>query len=1025
MVFVSGIGLLGVGCPETDPPKLSDLCTSASECSDGEVCWAGVCQEAPEHEGPPEVTIPDAGTKETVAVLDSGAGEIIETMDAGSGSENPVADAGVSVTEADAGSQGLNFDAGSNLEYEGVDAGIQEFECTVNSDCFGYIPCQNDPECFSPVRCDYATNICILNSCLDDFDCAEGYLCVDDQCMYAGCRDDFDCVVGFETCDQDSRECIPVQASGCVLDTDCNVLTEHCNLADGFCHAGRRCAWDANCGEASWCGFGGYCEPLRECGSNIDCDTNFCLPAESSSSFGYCRVQSVFCANDTHCSEGQKCDIFSGRCVVNVNCGQDDAVCGSQPGYACNPVGNSGQGACIYAGTPCNTSLNCASYEECRYVSPGKDAGGPKRCVPRYSCLIDPSICTPSEMCSADGICVPEAVDEACLTDGDCVDNGYENFYCAKETNDGTNGGTCREIAGAGQCTEPSDCLVGELCVFETGECIEDESLVDPTDCSDDPAICSTPSGCPQNGGACVCNTETGLCEDLAGQGECSQASDCSNDEICDLETRTCKALAEITMGECASDVDCEAGYVCDLEMENGTCLLLASTGCSDNADCGGNEECDTGSVPTRCIPAQTTSCDEDQDCEDVVGNSLCNMETEQCVLAAGGLCCTTNNAADALKCRGDEVCATNTEEDAQDNCLHVCVPLNINGCNSNADCGCGDCGQQEVCDTTQDGPGDFAGICVRVAGSDEGGCMVSDDCRFGEVCVVNDDGALVCVDEGTTIDCTTDFSVCAEGNEACLNVCVGDECNWECVLVQGGSGCGSSDDCRAGEACVLPDGLSACPDNEDCGECVNLYDCENDDDCGPGAACNLEVNSCELLGSTCSGDSEESECGSNEICDTDEGICQVLGGPCGIDADCPGESGFCDLSTGTCGQGSGCVANEDCSDYLSFDFGDLCDFALNECRPRRPECYIDAHCTGGQVCCLDGEGCVFNKCYFSTPYCGDEEYLPDVGGAAACDELGFGCNPLTQHCAECANTDQCADQICQTDIGMCGDFGF
>ena len=120
------------------------------------------------------------------------------------------------------------------------------------------------------------------------------------------------------------------------------------------------------------------CEPLRECGSNLDCDTNFCLPAEGSSGLGYCRAQSVFCASDTHCSEGQLCDIFSGRCVVNVNCGQDDSQCGSQPGYACNPVGNAGQGACIYAATPCNTSLNCASYEECRYVSPGKDEGGQK-----------------------------------------------------------------------------------------------------------------------------------------------------------------------------------------------------------------------------------------------------------------------------------------------------------------------------------------------------------------------------------------------------------------------------------------------------------------------------------------------------------------------------------------------------------------------------------------------------------------------------------------------------------------------
>ena len=478
-------------------------------------------------------------------------------------------------------------------------------------------------------------------------------------------------------------------------------------------------------------------------------------------------------------------------------------------------------------------------------------------------------------------------------------------------------------------------------------------------------------------------------------------------------------------MGECTTDIDCESGYVCDLEAENGTCVLLASTGCSDNADCSGSEECDTGAVPPRCIPAQTTSCDEDQDCENVVGNSVCNMTTGQCVLTAGGLCCTNNNGPDALLCRGDEVCASNPDSEAQANCQHVCVPLSINGCNSNADCGCGDCGVQEVCDSTQDGPGDFSGVCVRVTGSDDGACMVNDDCRFGEVCVINDDGEMECADEGTTTDCTTDFTVCAEGSEACLSVCEGDVCNWECVLVQGGGGCKSSDDCRSGEACVLPDGLVTCPDNEACGECANLYACETNEDCGPGAACNLEVNTCELLGASCDMESDTDLCSANEVCDEDEGICQVLGGPCGTDADCPGSLGFCDLSTGTCGQGSSCESNDDCSNSLSVGEGELCDFTIGECRPRRPECYIDAHCTGGQVCCLDGNGCVFNKCYFETPFCGEDLSDPSAGGAAACDGLGFGCNAKTQHCAECNNTDQCADQLCQTEIGMCGSFGF
>ena len=198
-----------------------------------------------------------------------------------------------------------------------------------------------------------------------------------------------------------------------------------------------------------------------------------------------------------------------------------------------------------------------------------------------------------------------------------------------------------------------------------------------------------------------------------------------------------------------------------------------------------------------------------------------------------------------------------------------------------------------------QDGPGDFSGVCVRVTGSDDGACMVNDDCRFGEVCVINDDGEMECADEGTT-DCTTDFTVCAEGSEACLSVCEGDSVQLGVCTCAGGGGCKSSDDCRSGEACVLPDGLVTCPDNEACGECANLYACESNEDCGPGAACNLEVNTCELLGASCDIESDTDLCSANEVCDEDEGICQVLGGPCGTDADCPGSLGFCDLSTGT-----------------------------------------------------------------------------------------------------------------------------
>ena len=1025
------------GCGPADPPSFSQTCTAASDCSDGLVCWAGTCQEAPGHDGPSSVTIPDAGP-EDLGASDAGPTPVTGGTDAGSPSAGADGGSLPGDSFSDGGTDWDSSDGGlGDGQGEASDAGVpQEQGCTADFHCFGYVPCGNDPTCFSPVRCHYFSNVCVLNDCIDDNDCTEGYLCSAGHCVYAGCRDNFDCNFGFEVCDLETRECVATQAVGCTQNRDCDELVEHCDLETGTCLPGRRCAWDANCGSNQACGAAGFCEPLRECVTTLNCALDeVCLGAAGGGIGGFCREENVFCSNNSHCVENQHCDIFSGKCVRSGSCGDDDDYCGIGTGHACSPVGNSGSGSCVFANVPCSTDLNCLSYETCRHVWPGKEAGGPKRCVPKDSCIVDPNLCLPDQTCTSDGHCIDPITDEVCESDGDCEENGFVNFICAREGND-SSVGVCVERAGAGECFQSSDCLNEEVCVVETGNCLADPTINEPTDCSPEaggPAVCGTPSGCPDNGGACVCNTDTDLCVDLAGDGDCSADTDCLDDEVCDTVARVCKEFAELFGGDCDSDSDCEAGFTCDLDENEGTCVLLATAGCSGDADCAGQgETCNTDLIPSRCELLDDLPCGTDQECVEALGsNALCNIFPEggtACVVLAGGACCTGDSglSGDSSLCRADEVCTASSSED----CAFVCQPLNLQGCETNADCVCDNCAEQEVCDLTQPGLGGQGGTCVRISGGDQGSCETTDDCRFGEACVIGEAGERYCVDEGTTVDCSQDVSVCAEGAEVCANVCEGDDCSWTCVLVQGGGGCKSTDDCRTGEACVLPDGIPCGPDDGNCGTCENLYGCDENADCGEDAACDTEVGECYLLGTACDvASGGPGACGANEVCDEAEGLCKISGGPCGQDGDCPGIDGYCDLNLGVCRLGAPCTDNLDCDyDSLTNPSGTVCDFGLGACRSQTPECYVDANCIGGQICCTDvGEGCALNKCYFRTPSCVDWStggLLEGQNGADVCDGYAAGCNSLTGHCGECdlAN-DACGLDYCQVTLGICVDF--
>lgn len=364
------------------------------------------------------------------------------------------------------------------------------------------------------------------------------------------------------------------------------------------------------------------------------------------------------CDNSGDCSDGQVCNVDTGRCVSScvsdASCGQA-ATCDSNglcvarpacesaaqcPGGACNSC----LGVCVDAvsGNACNNDTNCGFDD---YCDPCVNV-----CRPRLA------LC---DACQADAEC-GAASDH-------CLDYASGGRFCGQacgtcpvgyECN--TTLGQCVALSGSclnvRECETPDDCPRGETCsatfICVTG-CTGDEACPGEQVCSAGACVapCRDAAECPA-GAQCT----DGRC---VVPGGCVTSRDCTEFQTyCDTDTQAC-------VPGCQVDLDCgEASLQC----EAGTCV---PRGCAGNYSCAFDQVCDAGTG--LCVPAEGPYCDP------------CNGD-------------------DVNSCGDTNACVTFQDDDgndAGDFCLVACAADPLNACPQGYGCqelDLGDEGIRQVC---------------------------------------------------------------------------------------------------------------------------------------------------------------------------------------------------------------------------------------------------------------------------------------------------------------------------------------
>ncbi len=510
------------------------------------------------------------------------------------------------------------------------------------------------------------------------------------------------------------------------------------------------------------------------------------------------------------------------------------------------------------------------------------------------------------------------------------------------------------------KCDSDAECLPGEYCAGEDGECVE--PCVDDSNCPAD-EICED-GFCEEPPPPCVgdpdCNGE--IC--VGGHCVPPCVDECSGDpEFCDRDP----CFPDDGQPPCIHDEQCPPGEVC----EDGSCDEPEPP-C--DASCPGAEICEDG----YCYPPDDP-CDDSSDCPggEICAGGHCEHGDPPC---SGPDCAPCDGDND---CPGGELCVGGV-------CVHGDPPV---VCADDLDCPSGQTCEAGYCD----GP--------------DSPCEPTGECYPGEFC---EDGTDTCVPEHPPIPCDT-VDDCPSGD-----LCVGGYCQPPGDSCKNNNQCGADDVCNNG-TCQPP--RSPCDDGSDCstGICQGGFcqpphvpvPCTTTQDCPSGSECTGGY--CEPpQGCTVDGD-----CPGGELCD--DGACHPgqPPTPCTVDTDCP--PGTDDVYPETCFGGfctpnpGGCTADGDCPGGFGCTDG-LCT-PLGEPQP----CVTVFDCGGGQVCsggfCEPGEAetCVTADDCPRNPN-------DDVGAACIGGVCSTQANAIT-HCtssADCAPGFGCAGGECAEIPGAC-----
>ena len=848
-----------------------------------------------------------------------------------------------------------------------------------------------------PDNCDFScrdTRVCVSDAeCAIDNDCEADSYCLEGVCE-RGCRLEPDsCSVSedgvLEVCDPSNRRCsetvnccppgeacqrrLPTDCpeQGCALDDDCpgaQICTEGSCVEPATCGADEDCFGDRYCADAvcveacvedADCSGAGACVDGRcvvndacfadaDCGDNRICEGMFCVDG---------------CNSDRDCETAEVCDTASGRCASTVECSGDDECLPEEictldslcrrgcrmaedcaPGQRCNLE--------MYA---CERDVECISDDEC---ADGQRCRG-NACGPE--CDVD-NLCDLNQRCSDAGVC--EAL-PACIDDAECAMGSCQDGFCRVCIENGDCSGAEVCLVDSGLCVEPcfddSGCLQAERCEINSGQCVA-------------VAACMNDLSCEVTE---VCDDATGLCEP---EGVCQVDNDCRAGRVC-------------AAGGCVNACDdvsnpCDRGFACNAV--TGQCDSLP--GCLGGLQCEGTRQCDQN---TGACPERTTDCFGAADCDagricDCAGlnDSLaaCIFPGGQCVPdcrqqgCTGGVCNqTTALCEDAAglclndsDCTGRRLCQNGT-------CVDNCVD---SGCPGNRDCDA---------------------VTGRCAESDN--CFNDSECALGRVC---DQGS--CADRCASSDECEDGAVCDAVQNTC-RACRGDaECpnRWSCL---GGTCtrpelCFFAQDCPSGQVCNPASG--ACLP-----ACANDTECPGRQVCGQGLFC--AENGCEVATAAL-------DCLDDRICVQDACTERCAAGTCAGGQTCNLATGVCEFDAGFCAMNSDCAGDQFCVDGV--------------CLARIPgTCDVDTDCDGGDVCSPFGR-CVVDHvcggddgCQAGVAFCVDGQCQPCVADADCGALPGFVCEANrcfydAQTCVadnDCPDTRFCVEGFCEAG-GCAGD---
>jgi hypothetical protein len=412
-------------------------------------------------------------------------------------------------------------------------------------------------------------------------------------------------------------------------------------------------------------------------------------------------------------------------------------------------------------------------------------------------------------------------------------------------------------------------------------------------------------------------------------------------------------------------------GVVC-----NGSAVAPACVECATSAQCPPTEGCDTSSWTCKLLDGQT--CSMPVDC---LGN-LC-VDARCCNSACTGLCRACNVGGSEGTCT---FLAPGT--DPVDECAGADV------CNGSGACSCFD-GMQNGGESDVDCGG---GVCV--------------DCNAGQACFVNGDCTSNVCAGGVCQPALCGDGV-VNGNETCdfmspSTPCCSASCGGP---LPDGTTCGADPDgpdgCAAQPRCNgLGTGVASCvaQDQPPSTPCNDLLFCNGTDTCDGGGSCQNHA------GDPCLGPDGDGDC--MESCDEAADDCLAPD----LDGSACTNNLFCDgpetCTAGMCGGSSGDPCPGPDGDA---DCAESCDEAADDCLAPDPN---GSSCDDGLFC--DGtETCSAGLCGGST---GDPCPGPDGDGDCmeSCDETADDCLAPDLDGSACTNNVFCdGDEICGS--GMCG----